>query len=109
MSTESPGDLVVAFRSFGRRLTEATGAAAADPTVVDLTHRLSELMNTAAHEMGVGPASEVAATGSAVANAIAAIPADAWDGDRLDHLRQIALDAGRILRQIDDAANAAEG
>ena len=114
--SESPGDLAVAFRSFGRRLDEALRPLRDDPelarsaasTADSSTVRLRALMADAAAQLrGVAPTADVAATGAAIANAIEAGPAAEWDAARLDRLRAIALDAGRVLRELDTAIDAA--
>jgi hypothetical protein len=115
MSSESPADLAVAFRSFGRRLREAKAPVADDPALAarspalaDLERRLCDVVAAAAAELpGARPSADVATTGAAIADRIAATPADAWDGAQLDRLRRYALDAGRLLREIDAAARAA--
>jgi hypothetical protein len=109
--SESPGDLVVAFRSFGRRLDEALEPTKDDPARADagspsarqLSAELSGVVAEAATVMGVNAPGDVRAGGAAVADAIAAVPPDAWDGARLERLRTLALDGGRLLRQIEAA------
>ncbi len=110
--SESPGDLAVAFRSFGRRLDEAMAPTKDDPARADtgspsareLAAQLSGVVADAAGVMGVAAASDVRAGGATVADAIAATPPDAWDDARLERLRTLALDGGRLLRQIEAAA-----
>ena len=114
--SESPGDLAVAFRSFGRRLDEALAptkddparADAGSPSARELAKELVAVVAAAAKEVqGVTPTGDVRSTGAAIADAIAATPADAWDDGRLDRLRALALEAGRILRNIESAVRAA--
>lgn len=90
-------DLAVAFRSIPRRLREAQGDAPADMTSGPTAELHGEL-GEAARLLGVRPEPE------AIADAIQHRPADEWDDATLDRLRQIALDAGRYLRNIGDAA-----
>ena len=45
-----------------------------------------------------------AANPAAIADAIEAVPADAWDESTLSKLRSIALDIGRLLRAVAAAA-----
>ncbi len=113
---ESPGDLAVAFRSFGRRLDEALAPAKENPKLAEvgspsareLAAQLSAVVASAANEFrGVTPSDDVHTTGEAVAQAILRTPSDDWTEDRLDRLRSIALHAGRILRQINEAIEAA--
>ena len=44
-----------------------------------------------------------------MADAVAAVPPDQWDDARLEQLRSLALNGGRLLRQIDEAVGAARG
>jgi hypothetical protein len=114
---ESPGDLAVAFRSFGRRLDEAMAPTKDDPkraelgspSARELAAQLSAVVASAAREFrGITPTDDVHVTGAAIAEAISRTPSDDWSDDRLDRLRSIALEAGRILRQIDEAVGAAD-
>jgi hypothetical protein len=113
--SESPGDLAVAFRSFGRRLDEALAPTKQDPSLAEagtpsareLANELAAVVASAAQEMHVGATGDVRSTGGAVADAIAATPADVWDDARLDRLRSLALNGGRLLRQIEQAVGAA--
>jgi hypothetical protein len=115
--SESPGDLAVAFRSFGRRLDEAMGPAEKQPELADagtpsaqeLANELRAVVASAAQELGVTATGDVRAAGATVANAIAAVPPDQWDDARLEHLRSLALNGGRLLRQIDEAIGIARG
>jgi hypothetical protein len=114
--SESPGDLAVAFRSFGRRLDEAMAptqdkparADAGSPSANDLAAELAGVVAAAAAEMGISAPGDVRAGGAAVADAIAVTPPGAWDDARLEHLRALALDGGRLLRQIEAAVARAE-
>jgi hypothetical protein len=100
MAKTSPRDLAVAFRSFPRRLHEALGdegdAGAQAPA-------LANVINEAARVVSASTAGDLATTASTVAQRIEARPADEWDVPTLDRLRQLALDAGRILREIETA------
>ena len=106
---ESPSDLAVAFRSFGRRLGEALdpldGDESAEP-VRDLTAQLHQLLASAAAELRVPLSPDVTALGAAIADAIARTPSEAWADGQLDRLRRIALESGGVLRKIDAAARA---
>ncbi len=107
MSRTAPGDLAVAFRSLDRRLREAlrgeNEAAASEPVV-----ELRAVVASAAAELDVAVQGDLAATGAGVASAIEHIPADAWDIARLDRLRSLALEAGRLLRAVAAATEAAD-
>jgi hypothetical protein len=114
--TESPGDLAVAFRSFGRRLDEAVrplednpdAAAAVAETVQGLKGELRGILAQAASVLrGVTPTDDLTATGAAVGAAIAAVPPDAWEAGQLERLSALALDAGQLLRRVDSAVRAA--
>jgi hypothetical protein len=116
--TESPGDLAIAFRSFGRRFKDAMAPAeddasladAGSPSANELSRELMAVMAAAAREVqGVSAEGDIHSTGAAVADAIIATPADAWDDTRLDRLRALALEAGRLLRSIDTAVKASRG
>jgi hypothetical protein len=109
---ESPADLAVAFRSFGRRLDESLAPIKNDSealaSVSPLRSELEQIIASAADSMRVqAPSGDVSATGRAVAAAIESTPSDAWDADRLNRLRKLALDAGAVLRRIDAAVESA--
>jgi hypothetical protein len=93
MSSASPSDLAVTFRSVPRRLREAQGDVPADlvaPHTRSIQGHLSE-------------AGRLLHTGSdpvQIAEAIAGVPADSWDETVLDRLRTIALELGTDLRAI---------
>ena len=93
MSKSTPADLAVAFRSLGRREREAVDAAEGAP-VGDLLGRLHQTVGQAATLLGAAP------DAGAVADAIDARPADAWDVAMLDALREHATAAGTILREV---------
>jgi hypothetical protein len=99
MSSSSPSDLAVTFRSIPRRLREALGdTPAAGATAISA--ELSEQVGIAAGLM------HTAADPGAIADAIEEVPADDWDDATLTELRSAALDIGRLLRAI---AAVAEG
>jgi hypothetical protein len=93
MSSSSPSDLAVTMRSVPRRLREAVGDAPATVTG-SITAELNEQIRIAAGLM------HTAADPVAIADAIEAVPADAWDESVLSALRTAALDIGRLLRAI---------
>lgn len=99
MSSSSPSDLAVTLRSIPRRLREALGDT--PPTVTArITAELDEQIGIAARLM------HSEAEPGAIADAIEAVPADAWNEATLTSLRSTALDIGRLLRAI---AAVAEG
>ena len=94
MSTASPADLAVTFRSIPRRLREAQGDLPAEAINAEVT----EL------QQGLGEAGRLLMTTHdplAIATAIDATPADDWDGHVLDRLGAIALHIGARLRSIE--------
>ena len=93
MSSSSPSDLAVTFRSIPRRLREAQGDTPPGVTAA-ITSELDEQLAIAAGLM------HTTADPAAIADAIDAVPADEWDEATLAPLRAIALDIGRLLRAI---------
>jgi hypothetical protein len=93
MSSSSPSDLAVTFRSIPRRLREALGDTPPAATS-SISAELSEQVGIAAGLM------HTAADPSAIADAIEDVPADDWDDATLTSLRSAALDIGRLLRAI---------
>jgi hypothetical protein len=105
MTGSTPADLAVAFRSLGRRLREALPPEGTEVQGEGTIAELRSVVDAAAAELGVpaSPAGDLGATGTAIAAAIDRVPADAWEIARLNRLRELALDAGRLLRQIEQA------
>jgi hypothetical protein len=99
MSSSSPSDLAVTFRSIPRRLREAVGDSPPELTA-GITSELNDQIAIAAKVMHTAP------DPSAIADATEAVPADEWDEATLATLRTAALDIGRLLRAI---AAVAEG
>ena len=99
MSTASPDDLTITFRSIPRRLREAQGDATVE-TTASPTAEVRGLLHDAAALMGT------TAEPTAIADAIAQRPANDWDDATLAQLRSIALDLGRLLRHIAALAEA---
>ncbi len=93
MSSSSPSDLAVTFRSVPRRLREAVGDAPAQVTA-SATAELNEQISASAALL------HTRAEPDAIAEAIEAIPADEWNEGTLGALRTRALDIGRLLRAI---------
>lgn len=93
MSSASPTDLVVAFRSFARRLREVTGDAS--PLLTgDIDDQGALLLGEAARLLGT------AADPLAIADAIDRMPADHWDSAVLTRLGGIALELGSWVRRL---------
>src|SRR5829696_88877 len=93
MSSTSPSDLAITFRSIPRRLREAqddTPAALTQPH----TRAIGDHLATAGALMHTG------STPAEIAGAIEAVPAGDWDEQTLDQLRSIALELGRVLRAV---------
>jgi hypothetical protein len=100
MPGSSPADLVVTFRSIPRRLREAQADAPASVTAAP-TRELNTKLELAARQLGCQ------ATPEAIAGAIEKVPhARDWDDDKLEALREAALDIGRTLRSIESASAA---
>ncbi|MGZ4679037.1 MAG: hypothetical protein ACXV5U_02215 [Ilumatobacteraceae bacterium] len=93
MSSSSPSDLAVTFRSIPRRLREARGDAPLQVTA-GVTAELDQQIGIAARLMHTN------ADAGSIADAIEAVPADAWDETTLTSLRGTALDIGRLLRAV---------
>ena len=103
MSGSSPSDLAVAFRSLDRRLREALAPVNGDLSVAGgMIGELEQVVTAAARAAGTSTVSA-----SAVADELDSRPQDKWDDSDLRSLRQQALDAGRLLRAIAAAAEAA--
>ncbi|MGB8862383.1 MAG: hypothetical protein WCC60_24220 [Ilumatobacteraceae bacterium] len=93
MSSASPDDLAVTFRSVPRRLREAQGDAP-HASIANPASELHGLLAEAGRLLGTNE------DPVALAEAVSAVHADAWDDAVLDRLREIALDLGRLLRHI---------
>ncbi len=102
MTASAPADLAVAFRSLARRLKEALAPVDGDTSVA--APMLEELQRVVAKAAAVVRAEPSA---GAVADAIERRPPDSWIDSELDALRREALDAGRLLRAIQTAAEEA--
>jgi hypothetical protein len=98
MSSSSPSDLAIAFRSLPRRIREAQGDTP-DPVTAGQVAVMRQLIAEAARLMRVPD------DAGAVADAIGAVPADEWDPAVLNRLREIALEAGSTVRQIEALAD----
>jgi hypothetical protein len=91
MSSSSPADLAVTFRSVSRRLREVLGDASPVDDIVQ------------AQLSAAGAALHAAPDPDAIADAITRVPADEWDLSTLDALRRAALDIGHRLRTLAEA------
>ena len=94
MSSSSPSDLAIAFRSLPRRIREAQGDAPPPSTAAPVA-AMQQLLADAARLL------RVPADATAIADAIVAVPADEWDDSVLQRLREIALEAGGTVRRIE--------
>ncbi|MEA3183931.1 MAG: hypothetical protein QOJ74_408 [Ilumatobacteraceae bacterium] len=97
MSSSSPRDLAVTFRSIPRRQHEARDGAPTEVTAA-IAAELDEQIAIAARLMHTQP------DPTAIADAIDAVPADAWVDTTLASLRGTALDIGRLLRAMSAVA-----
>jgi hypothetical protein len=93
MSSTSPQDLAVAFRSVTRRLREAQGDAPHELTA-NPTAELRGLLDEGGRLLGTND------DPAALAEAVDSMRVDEWDAAVLARLREIALDIGRLLRHI---------
>jgi len=93
MSTASPADLAVTFRSLPRRLRESQGDAPHE-VVAAASSEMHGLIAEAGRLMGTNEEP------SAIADAIVDTHGDHWDDATLARLREIALDLGRLLRHM---------
>lgn len=93
MTKSTPTDLAVAFRSLGRRRSEALDAAE-DAPVGGLLDELGRQIAAAAALVGSIDSAD------AVADAIEARAPKDWHAPTLDALRGHALEAGVVLRRI---------
>ncbi len=93
MSSTSPSDLAVAFRSLPRRVREAQGEAPSE-VVSEPLAALAAAHAAACRLVGI--------TGDhqALAAAIESKRAEEWDEALLDELRRLALDAGHLVRDL---------
>lgn len=93
MSSASPTDLSVAFRSFARRRREILGDESPQ-VVAGVDDDGARLLSEAAGLLGS------TADPVAIADAIDAVPADHWDKAVLQRLSAIALELGGWLRRL---------
>lgn len=104
MSGSSPDDLAVAFRSIHRRAAQALEPVGGDPSIGAAERAgLDRIVADAATLLGTAPRVE------AIATELEDRPADSWTDTDLDRLRSLALDAGRLLRRIEDEAERRAG
>ena len=93
MAASSPNDLAVAFRSIPSRVSEAQGELS--PEAIS--------SQTADIQADLEDAALLLATTSdplRIADAIDAVPSDAWDAGVLDRLRALALRLGAHVRSM---------
>lgn len=93
MSSASPADLAVTFRSVPRRLHEAQGDAPHE-IIANPASELQGLLGEAGRLLGTNE------DPTTIADAISNVHADDWDDVTMKRLREIALDLGRLLRHI---------
>jgi hypothetical protein len=93
MSSTSPSDLAITFRSIPRRLREAQGDTS--PTITQ-----SDTSAIGRHLAAAAGLMHTRADAAAIADAIESVPADGWDEGTLDQLRSIALELGGALRRV---------
>jgi hypothetical protein len=93
MSSSSPADLAIAFRSINRRLHEAQGDAPPEVTA-SATAELEAHLEDAGRMMGTS------ADPQSIADAIASTHPDRWESATLTRLQAIALEIGTLLRHV---------
>ena len=98
MTRAAPDDLVVTFRSLPRRLREAQADTPVEHTSAVATS-LQTLLGEAGRLVGAN------ADPVAIADAIAAVRAGEWDDATLNRLRDVGLELGQLLRQIEAAGD----
>ena len=74
------------------------------PRARELGERVGRLVQEAAATVGAAAPDDLEAASEAVAARIGSIEPDEWDEARLERLRQLALDGGRVLREVESAA-----
>jgi hypothetical protein len=105
MTGSSPQDVAVAFRSFPRRLTAVLAGAEDDAhrtSAGPLVSQLDDVVRGAARAVGSRAAGDLPEVAAAVAEAIDRTPPKEWTDERLEQLRQAALEGGRLLRLIEN-------
>lgn len=95
MSGSSPSDLAIAFRSLRRRVA-AAGDDVEPGAVTRATREVDAAVRRAATVIGAAPEAE------AVASAIESRHADEWTESSLDLLRAAALEAGAVIRRLEE-------
>ena len=101
MSTSSPDDLAVAFRSLPRRLRQASTHDVAPEAITRATNELQRSISAAASLM------TCTANADNVADAIQRRRTAEWTDDQLLQLQTCAQSAGRALRDLEDLASSA--
>lgn len=94
MSTSSPADLAVAFRSLPRRLREAAEDDAPPQAVSVATSAVSAALGRAADVLGS------AVTADAVAAALTSRKPEAWADAELVAIQHAADEAARAIREL---------
>ena len=94
MSTSSPADLAVAFRSLPRRLKEAAADDAPPQAVSVATSAVSAALGRAADVLGS------AGTADAVAAALTSRKPDDWTDSDLVAIQHAADEAARAIREL---------
>jgi len=102
MSGAAPSDLAVAFRSLHRRTADALASVGGDRSVASSElGALDRIIGDAAAALGTPADAE------AIAAELHERPADAWTDEVLDRVRDLALQAGHAIRDIERAAETA--
>jgi hypothetical protein len=97
----SPSDLAAAFRSLHRRVVEALEPVGGDRSVApDALARIDAIVVEASRILHTGESVE------AVAKALDTRPASTFTPNIMGPLRNLALEAGSLLREVAHAAEA---
>jgi hypothetical protein len=97
MSSSTPEDLSVAFRSFPRRLRDAVQAETPQEAIDAASAAVNAAVAGAANLVGSR------ADAAAVADGIAARHWESWSDEELRELQGYANQAARAIRQLEDA------
>jgi hypothetical protein len=109
----APSDLAVAFRSFERRRREAMSHPVDDAEsarqMAAIDREFRTLLDRIATDLGVNPGRDVGTTAGRIAARIDATRHNDWRDEEFDRLSDDALEAGRLLRDIDRIGRQASG
>jgi len=99
MSTSTPADLSIAFRSLPRRLREASILDVAPDAIAVATSAVEDALSASAHLLGCS------ATVESISSAIDMRHLDDWSASDLVLLQSHARQAGTAIRVLHDLAD----